>query len=322
MRQAGRYLPGYRRLREKYDVLTICKTPELCAEATILPVEQLGVDAAIIFADIMLPVEAMGISFRIEESLGPVIQNPVSSMADVESLRIVEPQRDLRFLLDGIRLVKERLNGKVPLIGFAGAPFTLASYIIEGRPSRDFVKTKSLMYKDSETWHELMEKLAHMVSVYLRAQIEAGVEAVQLFDSWVGCLSPQDYEEYALPYSKQIFRDLSSTNVPTIHFGTQTTTLLELMKEAGGDVIGVDWRIPIDEAWKRVGDGVGIQGNLDPAALLGSFELTKTKAEDVLRRVSGRAGHIFNLGHGVLPNTPVENVSRLVNLVHEYKLRG
>lgn len=317
MRQAGRYLPEYRRLRKKHDVLTICKTPNLCAEATLIPVRKLGVDAAIIFADIMLPLEPMGISFRIEESLGPVIHNPIGSLADIDALHSIKPSRDLWFVLEGIRLVRRKLN--VPLIGFSGAPFTLASYVIEGKPSRDFTKTKGLMYGDPETWHQLMKRLAHVVSSYLRAQIEAGVQAVQLFDSWVGCLSPQDYERYVFPYSKRVFRDLSTTNVPTIHFGTGTTTLLELMKEAGGNVIGIDWRIPLDEAWKRLGDDVGIQGNLDPAALLASFEVVTAGANDILHRASGRAGHIFNLGHGVLPNTPVENVVRLVKLVHEYK---
>lgn len=321
MRQAGRYLPEYRRLRKKHDVLTICKTPNLCAEATLIPVRKLGVDAAIIFADIMLPLEPMGISFRIEESLGPVIHNPIGSLADIDALHSIKPSRDLWFVLEGIRLVRKKLNGRVPLIGFSGAPFTLASYIIEGKASRDFIKTKSLMYRDPETWHDLMNRLANVVSAYLRAQIEAGAQTIQLFDSWVGSLSPQDYEEYVLPYSRRIFRDLSAANVPTIHFGTGTATLLELMKKAGGNVIGIDWRIPIDETWKRLGDGVGIQGNLDPAALLGSFDVVKSKAEDILRRVSGRPGHIFNLGHGVLPNTPVENVIRLVNLVHNYKLK-
>ncbi len=318
MRQAGRYLPEYRRLREKHNLLTICKTPDLCAEATLLPVRKLGVDAAIIFADIMLPLEPMGISFRIEESLGPVIHNPISSLADIDALHSIKPKSDLWFVLEGIRLVRKKLEGNVPLIGFSGAPFTLASYIIEGKPSRDFTRTKEMMYADPETWHQLMKRLAHVVSSYLRAQIEAGVQAVQLFDSWVGCLGPQDYKEYVFPYSRQVFRYLSATNTPTIHFGTGTATLLELMKEAGGDVIGVDWRIPIDEAWKRLGD-VGIQGNLDPAVLLASFEVITASAKDILQRASGRLGHIFNLGHGVLPNTPVENVIRLVKLVHGYK---
>lgn len=315
MRQAGRYLPEYRKIREKHDVISICKNPDLCAEVTTLPVKTLGVDAAIMFADIMLPLEGMGVRFEIKEGLGPVIRKRIVDLQSANSLNELDPKRDVPFVLEAIAIAKKMLT--VPLIGFCGAPFTLASYIIEGGPTRDFVNTKALMYRDQETWHALMSKLSGAMSLYLRAQVKAGVDVVQLFDSWVGCLSPQDYHQFVRPYSQQIFKDLAGAGVPRIHFGTGTSNLLEEMKQAGGDVFGVDWRIPIDMAWERLGDNVAVQGNLDPAVLLGDSQLIKSQAQDILTRTRGRAGHIFNLGHGMLPETSPANVVELVKFVHD-----
>ena len=317
MRQAGRYLPEYRKIREKHEVLSICKNPELCARVTTMPVDVLGVDAAIMFADIMLPLEGMGVKLEIQEDIGPVIKEPITNMHLAEELDELDPASDVPFVLEAIRLTKKMLDGRVPLIGFCGAPFTLASYLIEGRPTRDFAKVKALMYRDEETWLALMEKLADAMVTYLQAQIDAGVDAVQLFDSWVGCLSPQDYHKYVLPYSKRIFTKLEKSVVPRIHFGTGTSNFLEEMKVAGGDVFSVDWRIPIDTAWQRLGYDVAIQGNLDPAALLANTKFLNSMAEDVLRRVGGRRGHIFNLGHGMLPGASPEMVAELIKFVHE-----
>ncbi len=317
MRQAGRFLPEYRKIREKHDIISICKNPELCAKVTTLPVEILGVDAAIMFADIMLPVEGMGIRFKIEDGVGPIIKQPISDVRSASSLEALDPESDVPFILEAIGLAKKMLDAKVPLIGFCGAPFTIASYLIEGRPTRDFIKVKTLMYRDPKTWHVLMEKLSDSMAAYLLAQVKAGVELVQLFDSWVGCLSPQDYHNYVLPYSQRIFKKLEDTGVPRIHFGTGTANLLEEMKTAGGDVFGVDWRIPIDIAWERLGYDVGIQGNLDPATLLGDMKLVKSAATDILRRVGGRRGHVFNLGHGMSPEASTENVAELVKFVHD-----
>ena len=320
MRQAGRFLPEYRKIREKHDIISICKNPELCSDVTTLPVRRLGVDAAIMFADIMLPLEGMGVQFKIEEGIGPIINTPVRSMDQAEALENFEPKSAVPFVLDAIGLAKKKLDDLVPLIGFCGGPFTLASYLIEGRPTRDFVNTKMLMYREPETWHMLMEKLAAAMSAYLQAQVRAGADAIQLFDSWIGCLSPEDYREYALPYSQRIFKGLEGKGVPRIHFGTSTSNLLEGMKQAGGDVFGVDWRMPIDLAWERLGREVAIQGNLDPAALLADIDLVKSKAKDILERVRGAPGHIFNLGHGILAETPVDNAAELVKFVHGFKL--
>lgn len=298
--------------------MTICKTPELCAEVSSLPVDVLGVDAAIMFADIMLPLEGMGVAFEIKEGVGPMISNPIRDLESVMSLADFHPSADVPFILDAISLTRKRLDGRVPLIGFAGAPFTIASYLIEGRSTRDFVKTKTLMYRHPETWKLLMDKLANAMSVYLRAQIHAGVDAVQLFDSWIGCLSPTDYHRYVLPYSRRVLDDLKNTEAPRIHFGTGTATLLEEMKEAGGDVFSIDWRIPIDQAWQRLGESVAIQGNLDPAILLAGTNIIKTQTTEILKRTSGRRGHIFSLGHGMLPDTPTESVIELVKFIHAY----
>jgi len=318
MRQAGRYLPQYRKIREKHDVVAICKNPELCSEVTTLPVEVLGVDAAIMFGDIMLPLEGMGVRFHIKEGLGPVIEEPIGTLHGAQSLEDFDAKTDARFVLEAIELTKKRLDGRAPLIGFCGAPFTLASYLIEGTPTRDFINTKALMYRDSKTWELLMDKLATAMANYLQAQIQAGVDVVQLFDSWVGCLSPQDYRRYVLSYSQRIFKNLEALGVPRIHFATGASNLLEEMKLAGGDVFSVDWRIPIDIAWQRLGHDVGIQGNLDPAVLLADMDLIKSQAADILKRVAGYRGHIFNLGHGMLPETSPENVAELVKFVHDF----
>jgi uroporphyrinogen decarboxylase len=322
MRQAGRFLPEYRKIRENHEVLEICRDPELCAKVTTMPVEILGVDAAIMFADIMLPLEGMGVKFEIEEGVGPVIKEPITNMRSTEALEELDPASDVPFVLDAIGLAKKTLDGKTPLIGFCGAPFTIASYLIEGRPTRDFAKVKSLMYSDPKTWRMLMGILADSMVAYLQAQIQAGVDVIQVFDSWVGCLSPQDYRNYVLPYSQRIFKKLEKSGVPRIHFGTGTSNFLEEMKEAGGDVFSVDWRIPIDTAWQRLGHDVAIQGNLDPAAMLTDIELLKSFATDILRRVGGRNGHIFNLGHGMLPDASPDVVVELVKFIHESTQRS
>jgi uroporphyrinogen decarboxylase len=311
----------YRAIRQKHTLLTICKTPELATQITLQPIEKLGVDAAIIFADILLPLEGMGIQLEFAQGEGPVIHNPVRDKAAVEALRVTEPEETVSFTLEAIRMVRQELNGQVPLIGFAGAPFTLASYLIEGGHSRDYILTKSMMYREPETWKSLMGKLAIVVTGYLRGQIRAGAQAVQIFDSWVGCLSPSDYKDYVLPFTRQVIQSLEEENVPIIHFGTGTATLLELMQEAGGNVLGVDWRVNLDEAWNRLGDQVAIQGNLDPVALFAPLSELKKRVESILRRVKNRPGHIFNLGHGILQHTSVENVIATVEMVHELSQR-
>ena len=320
MRQAGRYQKEYRALRKKYSFLEMCKTPELAAQVTLLPVEQLNVDAAIIFADILLPLEPMGIDFEFAKNEGPVFHQPIREMKQIDALRVIEPEGDMPFLMEAIRTVRRELEGKIPLIGFSGAPFTLASYVIEGGHSKNYILTKGMMYQNRPAWHGLMEKLADMLIRYLNSQIGAGAQAVQLFDSWVGCLSPQDYEEYVLPYSKKVI-DGVDKRVPLIHFGTSSSTLLEGMKQAGGDVIGLDWREDLREAWNRIGHDVGVQGNLDPVILFGPVDRIEKEVKRILERAEGRPGHIFNLGHGILPDTPVDNVVRLVDAVHEYSAR-
>jgi uroporphyrinogen decarboxylase len=309
MRQAGRYMAEYRELRKKHTILEICRSAELAAEVTLQPIRRFpGLDAAIIFSDILLLTEPMGIHVEFVKNEGPAIRNPVGTRKDVEALRPVVPERDLRPVLDAIRLVKKEL--KVPLIGFAGAPFTLSSYLIEGGPSKDYSKTKALM--KTPVWPALMTALADAVSAHLNAQLAAGADLVQLFDSWVGNLSVQEYVEHVQPYSRRIFRSLKG---PAIHFGTQTAHLLESIRDAGGQAIGVDYRIPIDQAWNRLGD-VAVQGNLDPTLLLGPREPLLAAVDDILHRVNGRPGHIFNLGHGILPETPLENVDAVIERVH------
>ncbi len=317
MRQAGRCLAEYRELRKRYDILTMAKTPELCAQVTLMPVKEFGVDAAVLYADIMLPLEGMGVSLEIEPDVGPIIHNPVRTMQDVDALRVIDPEEATPFVMEAIRLVRRELEGKQAVIGFSGAPFTLACYLIEGRPSRDYAIAKSLMYGQPETWNALMNKLTEVVSRYLVAQVSAGADVVQLFDSWVGALSPSVYKRFVQPYSKRIFDAVKQTSTPSIHFGTGTASLLELMTEAGGDVISIDWRMDLDTAWTRIGYDRGIQGNLDPTLLLTPWNVIEEGMHDVLRRAANRPGHIFNLGHGVLAPTPPEILRRLVDAVHE-----
>jgi len=320
MRQAGRFLREYRSLRRRYDFLTLCKTPDLATQVTLMPIKRLGVDAAIIFADILLPLEPMGIDLEFTKGEGPVIHNPPRSRAGVEQLGHIEAEADLAFVMEAIKAVCRELKGEIPLIGFSGAPFTLASYLLEGGGMKDFTRTKSLMYQDPSCWHLLMEKLSAAVCSYLNAQVRAGTGAVQVFDSWAGALSPQDYREFVLPHSQQVFQELPP-EVPTIHFATGASGILELMQEAGGDVIGIDWRINLDAAWGRLGYKVGIQGNLDPAALFGPQERIESAVVEILDKAGGRPGHIFNLGHGVLPQTPEENVITMVEAVHRLSKR-
>ncbi len=319
MRQAGRALADYRALRERYAILTLAKTPDLCAEVTLMPVRTFGVDAAVLFADIMLPLEPMGVSLEIQPDVGPIIHNPIRSAADVGRLRLIEPAEDVGFVMEAIRLVRRELAGKQALIGFSGSPFTLACYLIEGRPSRDYAIAKSFMFGEPDAWHALMEKLSTVVIAYLNAQIVAGAHVVQLFDSWVGALSAADYVTYVQPHVARIFAEIHGA--PTIHFGTSTAALLEPMAAAGGDLIGVDHRQALDEAWARIGFDRGIQGNLDPTRLLAGWDATAEGARDVLRRAANRPGHVFNLGHGVLPATDPDLLRRLVVLVHAESAR-
>ncbi len=318
MRQAGRSFAAYRSLRERYGILELAKTPELCAEVTLMPVRELGVDAAVLFADIMLPLEPMGVGLRIEPEIGPIIDRPIRSAADVAALQPFEAG-DVSFTLDAIRLVRRELGGSAGVIGFSGAPFTLACYLIEGRPSRDFATAKAFMYREPEAWHALMDRLSTMVVTYLRAQVDAGADVVQLFDSWVGGLGPSDYVAFVQPHVRRIFGALE--DVSTIHFGTGTAAILELMADAGGDVIGLDHRVSLADGWRRIGHDRGVQGNLDSARLLAGWEATRSGADAVLREAAGRPGHVFNLGHGVLPATDTDLLRRLVEHVHETTAR-
>jgi uroporphyrinogen decarboxylase len=315
MRQAGRSLPEYRALREKWSLEQIVAQPELCAEVTLQPVRRLGVDAAVMFADIMLPLRGMGIDFELVESVGPVIANPIRSAQDVRALRTATAAESVPQVLEAIRLVAR--ESPVPVICFAGGPFTLASYAIEGRPSRDFVLTKQFMYREPEAFELLLDKLATVMAEYLAAQVAAGAQALQLFDSWVGALSPADYQSRVLPFTRRIFDTTHRLGVPRIHFGTSTAGLLELIASSGADVISLDWRIDLDTGWRRVGHDRGIQGNLDPAMLLGSVEDVVGGVRQVLRRAAGRPGHVFNLGHGALPGSSLENLQALVETVRE-----
>lgn len=320
MRQAGRYMKAYRVLRQKYSFLELCKTPDLATQITLMPVDQIGVDAAIIFADILLPLESMGIDLRFSDAGGPVIDTPVRTEDDIRNLRIIDPHEDVPFLLEAIRQVRRELEGRVPLIGFSGAPFTLASYLIEGGHSRNFVRTKALMYRNPDMWRKFMEKLVNVVVRYVRSQIEAGAQVTQLFDTWVGCLGPADYETFVLPHSREVFRQLGN-QVPLIHFATDCSALLVLMRQAGGHVIGVDWRIHLGAAWKKIGYDVGIQGNLDPTVLFAPPQRIRESVAAILAAAENRSGHIFNLGHGILPETPVDHVRLMVDAVHEMSRR-
>lgn len=322
MRQAGRYLAEYRALRQQYPLVTLCKTPELAVQVTLQPLARLAVDAAIIFTDLLIPVQPMGMQLEFIEAEGPVIQNPIRRRSDVEALRVIDPETELDFTLEAIRLTCRALGGKVPLIGFAGAPFTVASYLIEGSGSRQYLRTKALMYHEPQAWHLLLDKLARVTTAFLRAQIRAGAQAVQLFDSWVGCLAPEDYRVYVLPHSRHVIEGLQGTGVPVIHFGTGTATLLGLMRDAGGDVMGVDWRIALDDAWREIGPDMAIQGNLDPAVLFAPLPEIEPRVAAILDRAGNRPGHIFNLGHGILPETPVDHVAAVVEMVHTQSARS
>jgi uroporphyrinogen decarboxylase len=315
MRQAGRSLPEYRTLKAGRSLLDICRQPELCAEITLQPVRRYDVDAAILYADIMHPLVGIGIDLEIVEGVGPVIGEPVRAPADLARLRALETE-DLAFVTKDIRCVLDRLGGSLPLLGFSGAPFTLASYLVEGRPSRDFLQTKLLMHHAPTLWHDLMTRLAGIVVDYCRLQVDAGVHALQIFDSWAGVLSLDDYLRSVQPYTEQVFAGLAGCGVPLIHFGADTGALLEAMRNAGGEVIGIDWRLPLDLAWGRIGHDRAVQGNLDPMVLLGPWDVVEREARAILHRAAGRSGHVFNTGHGLHPQTPPDQVARLVDLVH------
>jgi uroporphyrinogen decarboxylase len=315
MRQAGRYLPEYRDVRGDGDILDTCLHPDLVAEITMQPLRRMEVDAAILFSDIMVPLAAVGVPVRIEPGVGPVVDDPIRTLADVATLRPLEPDVDVPHVLDAIRLLRKELI--VPLLGFAGAPFTLASYLVEGGPSRTHERTKALMLGEPGVWDALMDALVAIVVPHLRAQVDAGAQALQVFDSWVGALGPDAYERSVLPHMRRLFDGLADLGVPTIHFGVGTGELLALMRRAGGDVIGVDWRTPLDVAWERIGPDTAVQGNLDPAVLSAPWDVVEAETDRVLARANGRAGHIFNLGHGVPPTADPDMLRRLVDLVHE-----
>jgi len=318
MRQAGRYMAEYRAIRAKHTLLEIVEQPELAAEVTLQPVDAFGVDAAILFADILLPLVPMGLNLEFVKDEGPQIDNPVRSTADVQRLRMLDADADLGHVMETIRILRPELDSRgVPLIGFAGAPFTVACYMIEGGPSKNYLHAKSMLYQAPDVWHVLMEKLSTSLIDYLSAQVRAGAQAVQLFDSWVGALSPEDYRQFVLPHSQRILKALESTGVPVIHFGTGTATLLAAMKEAGGTVIGLDWRTPLRASWDSLGNDVAVQGNLDPLTLFAPLPVLKSKIEYVLQAAAGRPGHIFNLGHGILKETDPEKVRAAVEMVHE-----
>src|SRR5713101_1678742 len=320
MRQAGRYMAEYRAVRKRHSLLEICKDPALAAEVTITAAEKLGVDAAIIFADLLLPLEVMGLDFHFSAGEGPVIAEPLRSAESVARLH-TDRAADLGYVADAVRQVASHFGARLPVIGFCGAPFTLDSYMIEGGGSRHYIHTKKMMYSSPAAWSELMRKLVAVLSEYAAEQVRAGADALQVFDSWVGCLSPGDYRKFVLPQTKILVQNLRRTGVPVIYFGTDTTTLLEAMQETGADVIGLDWRIPLDEGWQKLGHPSAVQGNLDPVTLFADWKTVREGAEDILRRANGRAGHIFNLGHGILPETPVENVRALVEFVHEHSAK-
>lgn len=320
MRQAGRYMKEYRELRAKQGFMDLCKNPDLATEITLMPIERLGVDAAILFSDILLILEPMGVGLQYAKNDGPKILRPVRSRTHVDRLEEVEPEESLPFVYEAIRKVVEELSGRVPLIGFSGAPFTLAAYLIEGGGSRDYLTTKRFIYSDQGAWHALMERLSRALVKYLNAQIAAGVEVVQIFDSWVGCMAPEEYRRYVLPHMQSLIASLTP-GTPVIHFGTGTSGILKLMREAGGDILGLDWRVHLDEAWEYIGYDVGVQGNLEPAVLFSSPKEIRERVSEILKRAGGRPGHIFNLGHGVHPETPVEHVVAMVEAVHEISSR-
>ena len=321
MRQAGRYMPEYRAIRKQHSLLEICKKPALAAQVTIEAAEILGVDAAIIFADLLLPLDVMGLPFHFSAGEGPVIEKPVRNKEDIANLR-TDRAAELGYVSEAVALVAKHFADRVPVIGFCGAPFTLASYMIEGGGSRNYVHAKRMMYNHAGEWDALMAKLVSVTTEYSAEQVRAGADAIQIFDSWVGCLSVEDYRRYVLPHVSGMVKKLKKTGVPIIYFGTDSATLLPAMKESGADVIGLDWRIPLDEGWERLDYKAAVQGNLDPVLLFADWNQLKSRAEDILQRADGRPGHIFNLGHGILPETPVDNVKNLARFVQEYSPRG
>jgi uroporphyrinogen decarboxylase len=322
MRQAGRTLARYRDLRERYPILTLAKTPELCSKITLMPVEELGVDGAVLFADIMLPLEPMGVSLEIQPDLGPVIHSPIRDMAAVERLRPLEPSEGVPFVLETIRMLRSELaDGRAAIIGFCGAPFTLACYLIEGRPSRDYAQAKALMFREPAVWAALMDRLTDAMIVYLRAQVSAGADVVQVFDSWIGSLAPSDYTRFVLPWMRRLFGELNGAGAPTIYFGTGNASLLELMASADSDLMSIDWRVRLDEAWQRIGFLKGIQGNLDPVRPVAGWQAALEGMREVLAAADGRDGHVFNLGHGVMPETDPDVLRRLVDAVHRESAR-
>ena len=321
MRQAGRYMPEYRALREKHGMLELCRTPELAAEVTLQPVRAFAVDAAILFADILLPLPPMGLKLEFAEGEGPRLSPPVRTEKDVDALRVFDPSEGLGFVLEAVRLARRMLAGKVPLIGFAGAPFTLAAYAVEGGPSKDYAHVRAMMRERPDLWGRLMTKLAGVSGAYLLAQARAGAQALQLFDSWAGILTREEYARFAAPYSKKVLDEAAKSGVPLVHFGPNTAPFLEEFRDAGGDVVGVDWRIPLDEAWRRIGYGRAVQGNLDPAKLSAPLPELKEAVAEVLRRAGGRPGHIFNLGHGIPKDTPPDRVKAVAEWVHEMSSR-
>ncbi|MBN2197541.1 MAG: uroporphyrinogen decarboxylase [Polyangiaceae bacterium] len=317
MRQAGRYMPEYRALRQKHTLLEICAEPDLATEVTLQPIRAFAVDAAILFADILLPLAPMGAPFAFCSGEGPVFERPLRTAAAIEALRVIDPDESLGHVLQAVRQIRRELDGRKPLIGFAGAPFTLASYLVEGGKSSNYFHTKRLMYREPDLFGQLLGKLAEVVRRYLVAQVTAGAQAVQLFDSWIGALSPDDYATYVAPHARRLLDDLTGLGVPVIHFGTGTATLLELLRDAGGTVIGIDWRVPLDEARRRLGATVAVQGNLDPILLAAPDSVWRARVDDVLRRAGPEPGHVFNVGHGILPETDPDAVHRLTDYVHE-----
>jgi uroporphyrinogen decarboxylase len=320
MRQAGRYMPEYREVRRQYSLMEICKKPEIAAEVTITAAEFLGVDAAIIFADLLLPLEVMGLPFHFQAGEGPVIEQPIRGPEDIARLR-TDRAEDLGYVSEAIGLVAKHFGSSLPVIGFCGAPFTLASYMIEGGGSRNYVHAKTLMYSSPAAWDELLRKLVEIATQYASEQVRSGADSIQIFDSWVGCLSVEDYRRYVLPRTTQLVKAVQKTGAPVIYFGTDSSTLLGSMRETGAEVIGLDWRIPLDQGWRSVGEDRGVQGNLDPAVLFAQWKEVRSRAEDILSQAGGRRGHIFNLGHGILPETPVENVKALARFVQEYSAK-
>jgi uroporphyrinogen decarboxylase len=321
MRQAGRYLPEYRELRKKHSFWEMCRTPELAVEVTLQPLRRMEIDAAILFSDILVPLVPMGAAIEFYEGKGPVVEKPIRTAADLANLKVIDANETVPFVMEAIKILRRELDGKVPLIGFSGAPFTLASYLVEGGGSKQYQHIKTLMYANPEVFHKLMDMISDTVISYLSAQIEAGAQVVQLFDSWVGCLGPLDYQEYVYPYNRKIFAALETYDVPKIHFANQASTLIDQVVAAGGDIIGLDWRQDLKKAWDIVGPERGVQGNFEPIALFAPIPEIRKRVKRILEQAENRNGHIFNLGHGILPTTPIDNAKAMIDAVHEFSAR-